>query len=226
MHAVISTFRPRWYAQKPDEKEQRRLVLVLGLLCVLVMSLALFVVAFHWIFSPGSPHIYTNSLANMAVGQAGPTDCGSSVKEALEKGCLFDPVSFSWLAPDCYDSELVESFLELGSWAWHSSKADSSIEANKVHFETVALGEHHHLWVTREFHLYHCTFQWRKMHRAILRGKPLDGYIGNYSHTEHCEGVLTNAVLDLGLGVVDVQIQRKFATCGVADYRSLYQGIG
>lgn len=59
------------------------------------------------------------------------------------------------------------------------------------------------------------------MHRAIMKGRPLDDYVGNYSHTDHCEHVLTKEVLELGLDVVDVQIQRKFVGCGGADGRNM-----
>ena len=53
------------------------------------------------------------------------------------------------------------------------------------------------------------------MHRAILRKRPMDAYIGNYTHTGHCEEVLTHDVLELGLEIVDVAIQRKFVACGL-----------
>ena len=59
------------------------------------------------------------------------------------------------------------------------------------------------------------------MHRAVPKGRPLDKYVGNYSHTEHCEHVLTKEVSELGLDVVDVQIQGKFVGCGNANGRNM-----
>ena len=95
-----------------------------------------------------------------------------------------------------------------------------------VPLATVRLGEHTHLYVSREFHLHHCTYMWRKMHRALIQGRPQDTYVGNYSHTAHCEHVLTKEVLDLGMDVVDVRIGRKFVGCGRVEGKGteLYDG--
>ena len=59
------------------------------------------------------------------------------------------------------------------------------------------------MWVTREFRFFHCTYQWRKMHRALLRDGILDDYAANYSHTERCEAVLTESLTDPEKDVVD-----------------------
>ena len=151
------------------------------------------------------------------------TGCGQTASSALEAGCRFDPMSFSWLPPLCYDEELIATFLAIKPWHWYlrSSTSPSDEALQPVSFETVRQGGHEYMWVSREFHLFHCTYQWRKMHRAIMEGRPLDDYVGNYSHTEHCEHVLTKEVLELGLDVVDVQIQRKFVGCGGADGRNM-----
>lgn len=138
------------------------------------------------------------------------TDCGRTVEEAIATGCKFDPMSFSWLPPACFDGDLIEHFLSVKDWRWYSEASNSS----SVGFDIVQRGEHPWLWVTREFHLYHCTYQWRKMHRAILQGRPMDAYIGNYTHTGHCEHVLVKEGDPLGWDIVDVQIRRKFVTCG------------
>ena len=151
--------------------------------------------------------------------------CGTTPTSALAANCSFDPLSFSWLPAPCYDSELIASFLALKDWAWYLHPSPSTHNLTHavtnryptpVPYATVLSGTHHHMYVSREFHLYHCTYMWRKMHRAWARGGPMDSYVGNYSHTGHCEGVLTT--LDGGrkgeLGVVDVRISRKFVDCG------------
>src|SRR2546421_1717786 len=30
-------------------------------------------------------------------------DCGNTPTEALRRGCIFDPISFAWQTPECYD---------------------------------------------------------------------------------------------------------------------------
>jgi hypothetical protein len=49
------------------------------------------------------------------------------------------------------------------------------------------------LYVSYEYHLRYCTLLWRKMHRALLTTiglAALDGYVGNYDHTTHCEHMI------------------------------------
>lgn len=138
-------------------------------------------------------------------------ECGETPEEARARGCAFDPVSFSWLPPLCFDGELVERFLAMRDWQWYYHANDTT---SPVPFAEVQKGEHPWLFVTREFHIFHCTYQWRKMHRAMLQGTPVDSYIGNYSHTGHCEWTLTNKWAERsGWDIVDVQISRKFVRC-------------
>jgi hypothetical protein len=92
-----------------------------------------------------------------------------------------------------------------------------------VSFEEVARGNHEKLFVTREYHMYHCTYMWRKLHRGMLRGGEneekrgvVDTYIGSYGHTEHCEMMLLG--MEGGEGVVDknatdTAILMKFPQC-------------
>ena len=45
--------------------------------------------------------------------------------------------------------------------------------------------------------LQHCTYLWQKLHRAVLSGGVVDGYVGSYQHTIHCESVsLSDEVLE------------------------------
>ncbi len=39
----------------------------------------------------------------------------------------------------------------------------------------------------------HCAYTWRKLHRAILRGTPIDSQIGEFKHTKHCSKALAIA---------------------------------
>jgi hypothetical protein len=137
--------------------------------------------------------------------------CGNSTSEARALGCRFDPMSFNWLPPDCYDEELITEFLAVDKWVWYKDNST----ATAMPFSEVQSGEYPRLWVTRKFHLYHCTYQWRKFHRAILMGKPVDDYVGKYDHTAHCEGVLTeDPITATAFDDVGVRINRKFVGCG------------
>lgn len=132
--------------------------------------------------------------------------CGSSRDEAKSTGCHFDPMSFSWLPTDCYDAELTKSFLGLKEWQWFTD-ADGSPAPH----ESVLRGDYDELFVSWEYHLLHCTYTWRKMHRALLRGKPVDNYIGKYNHTAHCEMMLLAQHIERNS--TNTIIQTKFVSC-------------
>lgn len=136
--------------------------------------------------------------------------CGSSRDEALRIGCHFDVMSFSWLPPQCYDRDLVEEFLARKSWVYYLQPNSTHIQ-NRVDFEEVAAGSHKKLFVSWEFHKAHCAYMWRKMHRALLSGTPIDDYINSYVHTKHCTEVLLNE--GVGPDKIEVLIQTKFVNC-------------
>ncbi|OJJ43566.1 hypothetical protein ASPZODRAFT_50745, partial [Penicilliopsis zonata CBS 506.65] len=117
--------------------------------------------------------------------------CGTSREEAASLDCYFDPMSFSWLPADCYDAELTEAFLELKEWQWFTD-ADGSPAPR----DAVMAGLYDQLFVSWEYHLLHCTYAWRKMHRALLHGWPIDDYIAQYTHTAHCESMLLAQQID------------------------------
>lgn len=148
---------------------------------------------------------------------ADPTDefslqlsCASSRDEARRLGCQFDVMSFSWLPAQCYDRDLVEEFLARKSWTYYL-QPNSTQDENQVDFEEVAAGDHHKLFVSWEFHRAHCAYMWRKMHRALLSGMPIDDYINSYVHTKHCTEVLLDENVELDK--IEVLIQTKFVNC-------------
>ena len=155
------------------------------------------------------------------------TECGSSPSEARSRGCHFDVMSFSWLPTPCHDKELAEEFLSLRQWEWFATlpadnnQTDTFEDQHRdgrdevptaVPLEVVQQGENERLYVTWRYHLYHCTYMWRKLHRAMQKGSPVDGYIGEYAHTEHCERMLLREV-EVRLESVDTAIDVKFPTC-------------
>jgi hypothetical protein len=138
------------------------------------------------------------------------TSCGHSTAEALSLGCSFDVMSFAWLPTRCFDEELTNGFLALRNWQWYLD-ADG---VKSVDFSSVAGAAYDELYVTQEYHMYHCTYMWRKMHRASLAGKVLDGYIADLHHTAHCELEILNAVGERrGLNDTSMTIYSKYVDC-------------
>ncbi|KAI9773228.1 MAG: hypothetical protein M1839_002190 [Geoglossum umbratile] len=113
-------------------------------------------------------------------------DCGKNAKTARERGCHFDFVSFTWLRHECYDYELTEQFGRERKWQWSlDSNGTQLVSEQQIRNGEVEVG-----WVTWEYHLTHCLYTWKKLNRAIARGAPIDGYIANINHTNHCSKLL------------------------------------
>jgi hypothetical protein len=136
--------------------------------------------------------------------------CGRTPTSARQANCTFDVMSFSWLPSSCSDPELTSEFVALRNWTWWVDK--DQIES--VPFEEVQKGGRDMLFVNREYHMYHCTYMWKKLHRGMEKGV-VDSYIGSYEHTGHCEMML------LGMegkpvpnrNVTDTAILMKFPRC-------------
>jgi len=136
----------------------------------------------------------------------GSQSCGTNRNEALSHNCTFDPMSFSWLPPACYDDALTAEFLSLKPWRWTTDRTGT----DPVLLEKVLAGDHANLYVSWEYHLLHCTYMWRKLHRAALGSGMVDSYIGNYNHTSHCEMMLLQEGDKEDINTV---IRTKFVDC-------------
>ncbi|KAK3312966.1 hypothetical protein B0H66DRAFT_485102 [Apodospora peruviana] len=146
-----------------------------------------------------------------AAAAAAVETCGTSPQDAVSRGCRFDVMSFAWLPAPCFDGELMADFLALRDWRWYVDP-DGTQMADAA---AAARGEYDRLYVTQEYHMYHCTYMWRKMHRAIRYRRPLDGYIANMEHTAHCEAMLVNDA-GLPLDATNTAIVSKYVQCPVS----------
>lgn len=145
--------------------------------------------------------------------------CGDTPSSAREANCTFDIMSFSWLPTPCADPKLTAEFLAVRNWTWWLD-TDTTVP---VPFDEVAMGNHRELFVTREYHMYHCTYMWRKLHRGLLEGQHnaegrgvVDTYIGEYSHTAHCEMMILGTEGDedtVNKTATDTAILMKFPQC-------------
>ncbi|PWY96372.1 hypothetical protein BO94DRAFT_592027 [Aspergillus sclerotioniger CBS 115572] len=133
-------------------------------------------------------------------------DCGNSPEEARRRGCNFDIMSFSWVLEPCDDTELTEEFLGLEDWQWFTEFNGTETVPKDV----VGAGELD-LWVSWKYHIIHCTYMWRKMHRAMERGRPMDSHLRSYNHTVHCSQMLLyNCVADM----VTTRAYVRYPRCG------------
>ncbi|KIW65929.1 hypothetical protein PV04_08143 [Phialophora macrospora] len=141
--------------------------------------------------------------------------CGTSTEEALQKGCVLDIMSRSWLPASHYDEALTRAFLRVDDWEWwphagvNRPGEEKVTTRDPIPLNAIADGSYSGpLWVSWRYHMYHCAFMWRKFHRDLLAGRIVDEYLGAYNHTEHCSSVLTRE--DVDLDEVGVQLVEKF----------------
>ncbi|KAI1310108.1 hypothetical protein F5Y03DRAFT_382804 [Xylaria venustula] len=146
-------------------------------------------------------------------GEVMTQPCGSSPAEAVARGCQFDVISFCWLPDACYDAELSEEYRATHKLEWF---VDPEKE-QPLSYEQIMTGEYTGVYVNWEYHVTHCTAMWKKLHRAILgelgRGA-IDGYIGTYEHTKHCEMMLLGGH-DVALETINTRIAVKYPDCGI-----------
>ena len=114
--------------------------------------------------------------------------CGQTPQEARALGCHFDLLSFAWQAPECYDAENTQAFLNHNvneTWTYFADPYDKTPRSK----EEAVSGEYV-TYVTAEYHFTHCTYMWRQMHRAYMLRGYIDEHLENWNHTLHCQGVL------------------------------------
>jgi len=175
--AFLSDAKVRWSKRLP---ERSWLTNALILTAAFLATLA----AGAWAF-----HIFQTNFS--AVAQLSAPDrsykqhCGSTIAEAKALGCEFDLLGASWTPPACIDYELVDEFKNLKPWKYYADQK-GTIEVLQSDLEKRPAGEEGAFYATLEYHQFHCGYEWKKMHRALAAGKPLESDLSDYHHTAHC----------------------------------------
>ena len=108
--------------------------------------------------------------------------CGTTAAEARSKGCVFEMTGFSWLPKECADPMVEMEFLNARDLQYYR---DSNY-TQEVPLDEVRKGDGPGFYVKQDYHLAHCGFLFKKLHRAISEGKKVDGVISPVGHTGHC----------------------------------------
>lgn len=121
--------------------------------------------------------------------------CGNSTDEAIANGCKFDLLGPSWAPDHCRDDELTAEFMKAGKgpngtwefwWDHEHTKPMSIAEVSLLPDDPN--GAFYSTW---EFHVKHCTYQWRKHTRGLEKGiTNMDIENVGLGHIQHCEGVI------------------------------------
>ncbi|KAH8668239.1 hypothetical protein BGZ60DRAFT_528567 [Tricladium varicosporioides] len=130
----------------------------------------------------------------------GPRDydpiCGSNRHEAKAAGCIFDLLATRWYTPECYHREVLgEMLLEIDFDLWLDPE-----KTQQAPHDMAFAGDWDYLWPTPDFHIIHCIYQWRRLHRAMLEHRAIDDDVFSYDHTLHCTRMLLNWPNDIKYG--------------------------
>lgn len=130
------------------------------------------------------------------VSQRTSCSCGNSIEEAKSLNCEYDTLASAWLPPACRDEELTAEFDRAGpgpdgSWFYYT---DYDMSSTYSIDEVAALADRPiYYYNTKEWHIAHCTYNWRKAVRARSSGVTLELRADTEGHVKHCEAMIRNS---------------------------------
>ncbi|KAK3996619.1 hypothetical protein QBC44DRAFT_281490 [Cladorrhinum sp. PSN332] len=149
-------------------------------------------------------------------------DCGNSIQEAINKGCIFDELSKAWLSPVCPRTgtdEFLESSMRLGNqsaWKyWTDEQGTTELNFGQLSRRVQNNPGKKWSWVgTDREHMAHCAYLIIRLAYAHKTGARVDMLTANYMHTKHC----TLMMLDRAMSApgIDDKITRgdvRFGWC-------------
>ncbi|KAH9206584.1 hypothetical protein DL95DRAFT_278144, partial [Leptodontidium sp. 2 PMI_412] len=106
--------------------------------------------------------------------------CGLSAQEAIDRGCLWDIMSFGWIHPSCYDKEESDRWAEkYGPFEWYVDDGQPVDEKeqplNGTLTQPLSLDEipfTQAVWTTQGYHIMHCLYLLKMVHVAALHNAP------------------------------------------------------
>lgn len=111
-------------------------------------------------------------------------DCGNSPEEAKARDCQYSIVLHSWLPKSCLteaDEEDAQDMYKDRHWPYEIASG------RNLTMDDLALGDYGHFTTTFDWHVTHCMYVWKRLHRIMLDPtQELDSYTANYHHTSHC----------------------------------------
>ncbi|KAK2591372.1 hypothetical protein QQS21_010932 [Conoideocrella luteorostrata] len=124
-----------------------------------------------------------------------PCYCGTTLEEAEALGCSYVAMSSAWLPDHCRDAELEAEFdasgtNEDGTWNYFADgNMTEPLTRNQVREMAGTNGRYYTSW---EWHVVHCLFYWRKLHRAQFSGVTMEPRFNTDGHIHHCSRLIVN----------------------------------
>lgn len=117
---------------------------------------------------------------------------GTTVAEAVARGCKFTPLAIAWLPPQCLDEELADEFDRAApgdGWEYWAD-LNATIPLNREEVGMLADTKGAVFYTTQEWHVMHCMYTWRKHYRSKWTGVTIERRSNGIEHIEHCEGIV------------------------------------
>ncbi|KAM4066824.1 hypothetical protein HRG_000842 [Hirsutella rhossiliensis] len=137
-------------------------------------------------------------------------DCGNSPADAQTLGCRYSIVLHAWLPRDCLtDDDLADEGLMYRGRDW-----PYETDGKNLTMDELRGGRYHHFTTTFDWHVTHCMYVWKRLHRVMLDAtQKLDSYTANFHHTGHCVKMIGGGSGHQGMKNSGTKIFVKYPVC-------------
>jgi hypothetical protein len=137
-------------------------------------------------------------------------ECGSL--DSIDRNkCIFEEVNMLWMPKECYDEDLDQEFRGEQFKYYTTVTGDTEVD-----FKSASTMIGSDIYVSSQWHLTHCTYLWKKLHRAARDNRPMDDNLDSYEHTVHCSKMLLHQhSAGSDGGIHSVSVVPGFAGCPV-----------
>ncbi|KAK5992015.1 hypothetical protein PT974_05411 [Cladobotryum mycophilum] len=169
----------------PFEKRRRSL---------LITPRRIFFLIFLLIVGPPTFYLFGGALSRLwsldksAAWSSQITNCGSTARDAVRRGCVFDPINIAWQLPACRDVNLIESFMDFyprkgQDYIW-DMYADADGHSRPLKQEATARKSV--VYVHREFAAMRCNYRWKEVNKVLLNDQPLSEALSDEGWASQC----------------------------------------
>lgn len=148
------------------------------------------------------------SLLSVKIPESDQFTCGKTFAEAHQRGCIFDPLTLTWLPPECSQHGQQEFLEASGNGTWHYWEDPDGLLELGTYEALSHLSPGTHYYTTQEQHLNHCMWMLLRVHDALTHGKRLSTRTISYEHSKHCLGMLVEEA-KIGVGEKLTQVNVK-----------------
>ncbi|KAF2738051.1 hypothetical protein EJ04DRAFT_509746 [Polyplosphaeria fusca] len=162
-------------------------------LLIILLGLVLYNVLDHHTFPSHNHPVHSSPAPEF-------TNCGNTPATARAAGCIFDPLGYLWVPPECYDPLTASEFreflskpdLQFGPFPFfRSNDTLDRISSEAELSERVGMKT----YSTQQEHLAHCAFMLKRLER-VREGQVRWDATGGWAHIEHCTHALVERLVE------------------------------